>query len=134
MYKPEAVSPGSPILRAFWRFEICRRLNTERRCSGHNGDETSLRLISPNLLSQSFCLDNRFSAQQLIFCAYNRLFARLIGFHEKPTIAQKDVFSGQSDFLKQKQDFTVCTTRFVAQGRPRLSCNRLRSPGRGVAI
>ena len=36
MYKPEAVSPRSPNLRAFWQFEICRRFDTERRCSGHH--------------------------------------------------------------------------------------------------
>ena len=63
-----------------------------------------------------FCPDNRFSAHQLIFCAYNRLFARLMGFHEKPTIALKDVISGENDFLKRSQPFTVCATRLATQG------------------
>ena len=40
MYKSEVESQRSPILRAFWRFEICRRLNTEGPCHGLHGDET----------------------------------------------------------------------------------------------
>ena len=30
MYKPETKGQRSPILRAFWQFEICRRFDTER--------------------------------------------------------------------------------------------------------